>query len=151
MELAKLQVELKRFRLWSKPREHTSSWVFEGRGTAGKGGVISRIVDPLGKFEACEFEARSEYLVLALQIMTVAELLRLAAKTSELEPVAVRQDTRGKLADSSAEAASCRCPDRGRFLAGTGKAGAHRHAPFLPGQINALGAQFRLWLVSHVG
>ena len=37
-----------------------------GRGTAGKGGVISRIVDPLERLEACEFEARSEYLVLAL-------------------------------------------------------------------------------------
>jgi hypothetical protein len=39
--------------------------VFEGRGTAGKGGVIS-FVDPLERLEAREFEARSEHLVLAL-------------------------------------------------------------------------------------
>jgi hypothetical protein len=36
MEIAKLQVELT-CRLWSKPQEHASSWVFKERDTAGKG------------------------------------------------------------------------------------------------------------------
>jgi hypothetical protein len=39
--------------------------VFEGRGTAGKDGVIS-FVDLLERLEACEFDARGGYLVLAL-------------------------------------------------------------------------------------
>jgi Polyphosphate kinase 2 (PPK2) len=66
MELAKLQVELTRLQTLVQATGAHIIVAFEGRDTAGKGGVISRIVDPLERLEACEFEARSEYLVLAL-------------------------------------------------------------------------------------
>src|SRR3984893_5568527 len=42
-ELAKLQVELTRLQTWVKDRGARVIVVFEGRDTAGKGGVISRI------------------------------------------------------------------------------------------------------------
>jgi polyphosphate kinase len=42
-ELAKLQVELTRLQAWVKDRGERIIVVFEGRDTAGKGGVISRI------------------------------------------------------------------------------------------------------------
>jgi polyphosphate kinase 2 (PPK2 family) len=42
-ELAKLQVELTRLQTWVKDKGARVIVVFEGRDTAGKGGVISRI------------------------------------------------------------------------------------------------------------
>ncbi len=42
-ELAKLQVELTRLQTWVKDKGARIIVVFEGRDTAGKGGVISRI------------------------------------------------------------------------------------------------------------
>jgi polyphosphate kinase 2 (PPK2 family) len=42
-ELAKLQVELTRLQTWVKDQGARVIVVFEGRDTAGKGGVISRI------------------------------------------------------------------------------------------------------------
>src|SRR5215467_15834603 len=42
-ELAKLQVELTRLQTWVKEKGERVIVVFEGRDTAGKGGVISRI------------------------------------------------------------------------------------------------------------
>ena len=42
-ELAKLQVELTRLQAWVKDKGARIIVVFEGRDTAGKGGVISRI------------------------------------------------------------------------------------------------------------
>src|SRR3954465_13730507 len=42
-ELAKLQVELTRLQAWVKEKGARIIVVFEGRDTAGKGGVISRI------------------------------------------------------------------------------------------------------------
>ena len=42
-ELAKLQVELTRMQTWVKAKGRRVIVVFEGRDTAGKGGVISRI------------------------------------------------------------------------------------------------------------
>ena len=42
-ELAKLQVELTRLQTWVKDKGASVIVVFEGRDTAGKGGVISRI------------------------------------------------------------------------------------------------------------
>ena len=42
-ELAKLQVELTRLQTWVKEKGARVIVVFEGRDTAGKGGVISRI------------------------------------------------------------------------------------------------------------
>src|SRR5260370_16311449 len=42
-ELAKLQVELTRLQTWVKGKGARIIVVFEGRDTAGKGGVISRI------------------------------------------------------------------------------------------------------------
>ena len=42
-ELAKLQVELVRLQTWVKAKHARIIVVFEGRDTAGKGGVISRI------------------------------------------------------------------------------------------------------------
>src|SRR5258705_7494153 len=42
-ELAKLQVELVRLQTWVRAKHARVIVVFEGRDTAGKGGVISRI------------------------------------------------------------------------------------------------------------
>src|ERR1700756_3724222 len=42
-ELAKLQVELVRLQTWAKAKHARLIVIFEGRDTAGKGGVISRI------------------------------------------------------------------------------------------------------------
>src|SRR5215469_11008540 len=42
-ELAKLQVELTRLQTWVKAKGARVIVVFEGRDTAGKGGIISRI------------------------------------------------------------------------------------------------------------
>src|SRR5580765_7354523 len=42
-ELAKLQVELTRLQTWVKDKGARVIVIFEGRDTAGKGGVISRI------------------------------------------------------------------------------------------------------------
>ena len=44
-ELAKLQVELTRLQTWVKDKGARVIVVFEGRDTAGKGGVISRITE----------------------------------------------------------------------------------------------------------
>ena len=44
-ELAKLQVELARLQTWVKDKRARVIVVFEGRDTAGKGGVISRITE----------------------------------------------------------------------------------------------------------
>jgi polyphosphate kinase 2 (PPK2 family) len=56
-ELAKLQVELTRLQTWVKATGARVIVVFEGRDTAGKGGVISRITartsptsSPCGRF-----------------------------------------------------------------------------------------------------
>jgi polyphosphate kinase 2 (PPK2 family) len=43
MELARLQIELTRLQAWVKAEGARIVVVFEGRDTAGKGGVISRI------------------------------------------------------------------------------------------------------------
>ncbi len=44
-ELAKLQVELVRLQTWVQAKKARVIVVFEGRDTAGKGGVISRITE----------------------------------------------------------------------------------------------------------
>src|SRR4029077_4912019 len=44
-ELAKLQVDLTRLQTWVKDKGARVIVVFEGRDTAGKGGVISRITE----------------------------------------------------------------------------------------------------------
>ena len=44
-ELAKLQVELTRMQTWVKDKGARVIVIFEGRDTAGKGGVISRITE----------------------------------------------------------------------------------------------------------
>ena len=44
-ELAKLQVELTRLQTWVKDKGARIIVIFEGRDTAGKGGVISRITE----------------------------------------------------------------------------------------------------------
>ena len=44
-ELGKLQVELTRLQTWVKDQGERVVVVFEGRDTAGKGGVISRITE----------------------------------------------------------------------------------------------------------
>src|SRR4029078_12762118 len=44
-ELAKLQVELVRLQTWVQAKKESVIVVFEGRDTAGKGGVISRITE----------------------------------------------------------------------------------------------------------
>ena len=54
-ELAKLQVELTRLQTWVKDKGARVIVVFEGRDTAGKGGVISRIGSALARMPRKQF------------------------------------------------------------------------------------------------